>query len=64
MAEGQEGTSALGHTMTYKDNKYTARIRVTPDNLEWLKKFKGKKSAAAFLEDIIKAYQHEKEIKK
>lgn len=38
----------------YEDSKFTKLIRLTDEDLEWIKKNKGKKSAAGFLEQIIK----------
>lgn len=45
----------------YEENRYKQRIRITPEDLEWLKRNKGSgKSAAGFLEEIIKKYKHGK----
>lgn len=43
----------------YKTSQYKKTIGITENQLDWLKKHKGKKSAAGFLETIIKAYQDE-----
>jgi AraC-like DNA-binding protein len=45
----------------YEDNKYKARDRTTEEDHDWLKenyKRSGFKSAAAFLEHIIKQYKN------
>ena len=41
----------------YTESEYKKRIRITNEDLEWIKKNKGKKSAAGFLEEIIKQYR-------
>jgi hypothetical protein len=38
----------------YEDTRFNKRIRITEADYEWIKKNKGKKSAAGFLEHIIK----------
>lgn len=38
----------------FKNSNYTEKIRITEEDLEWIKENKGKKSAAGFLEQIIK----------
>jgi hypothetical protein len=43
----------------WNESRFNKRIRVTEDDLEWIKKNKGKKSAAGFLEEIIKQYKNE-----
>lgn len=43
--------------VNYDDNKYKSRIRITPKDLDWIKKNKEKKSAAAFLEEIIEEFR-------
>lgn len=47
----------------YEDNKYTERIRLTKEDLEWIKQHKGKKSAAGFLEALINSIREGKETK-
>lgn len=42
----------------YAESEYKKRIRITDEDLEWIKKNKGKKSAAGFLEEIIKQYKN------
>lgn len=45
----------------YEQSIYTRQIRITKEDLEWIKENKGKKSAAGFLEQIInKAKQYDK----
>ena len=44
--------------MNYDENEYKARIRLTLEDLKWLKENKGKKSAAGFLKEIIKEYKN------
>jgi hypothetical protein len=41
----------------YEDSNYKRQIRITEEDLEWIKEHKGKKSAAGFLEEIIKQYK-------
>lgn len=40
----------------FEENEYTARIRIKPFRLTWLKQYKGVKSAAAFLDEILDDY--------
>jgi len=40
--------------MEWKDSKYKKLIRITEEDLDWIKENKGKKSGAGFLEEIIK----------
>lgn len=47
--------------MNYEEIRYTKQIRITPEDLEWIKTKKGKKSAAAFLEDLINQVREGKE---
>ncbi len=46
--------------MNYDENEYKARIRLTLEDLKWLKENKGKKSAAGFLKEIINFYKNDK----
>lgn len=39
---------------SYDKSKYTQRIRLTEEDLAWIRENKGKKSAAGFLEQLIK----------
>jgi len=48
----------------YEDNRYDKRIRITNEDLEWIKKNKGKKSAAGFLEEVIKQYKNDEKSKR
>lgn len=41
----------------FEGNDYSARIRIKPVDLDWLKGNKDKKSAAAFLAQIIEEYR-------
>lgn len=41
----------------FEGNEYSARIRIKPIDLEWLKTNKQNKSAAAFLSDVIAEYK-------
>jgi len=41
----------------YEDNRFKDKVRITKDNLEWIKKNKQDKSAAAFLDQIINEYR-------
>lgn len=38
----------------FNDTQYTKLIRLTEEDLDWIKKMKGKKSAAGFLRQVIK----------
>ena len=38
----------------WNESKYTKLIRIKEEDYEWIKQNKGKKSAAGFLEEIIK----------
>ena len=42
----------------WETTRFTKRIALTEEDLEWIKKNKGKKSAAGFLEEIIKHYKN------
>jgi hypothetical protein len=37
--------------------RFTKDIRLTEEDYDWIRKNKGKKSAAGFLEEIIKQYK-------
>ena len=39
-------------------SEYTKTIGIKPDNLEWIKKNKKKKSAAGFLDIVISEYKN------
>lgn len=39
------------------ETEYTERVRITKEDLEWLKKKKGKKTLAGKLQEIIKVYR-------
>jgi len=41
----------------WKTSKYTKTIGIKPEKLDWIKKNKGKKSAAGFLDIIINNYK-------
>jgi hypothetical protein len=40
-----------------KQSVYTKAIAISPENLEWIKKLKNKKSAAGRLNEIIEFYK-------
>lgn len=40
----------------FEENEYTQRIRIKPSRLDWIKEYKGQKSAAAFLDEILDDY--------
>jgi len=44
----------------WKKSEYKKTIGIKPENLEWIKLNKGKKSASGFLDTIIKKYIKEK----
>ena len=44
----------------YKTSEYQKTIGIKLENLEWIKKNKGKKSAAGFLDLIINKYKNGK----
>lgn len=48
----------------FGENEYSARVRIKPKDLDWLKANKGKKSAAAFLEELLKYIQTSNQFKK
>jgi hypothetical protein len=48
----------------FGENEYTARIRMKPKTLEWIKANKGKNTAAGFLEDLIKYVKSTDQFKK
>ena len=41
----------------YKTSEYTKTIGIKPEQLEWIKKNKHKKSASGFLNSIINNYK-------
>ena len=41
----------------YNESEYIAKIRISEDDLDWIKENKGKKSAAGFLKEIIKEFK-------
>ena len=43
--------------MDFKDSRFQARIRITQDDLDWIKENKGQKSAAGFLESVLEEYR-------
>jgi len=47
--------------MSYE--QYAKQIRISDDSLEWIKAHKGKKSAAGFLEEIIKQARENDQIR-
>lgn len=57
---GTKGTAKqikMKQKYDFKDNEYTAKARIKPAQWDWIKQNKGKrKSAAAFLEEIIEEY--------
>jgi hypothetical protein len=42
----------------WNTTRFTKRIAITDEDLEWIKKNKGKKSAAGFLEEVIRVYKN------
>jgi hypothetical protein len=42
----------------WETTRFTKRIALTEEDLEWIKTNKGKKSAAGFLEQIINEYKN------
>jgi hypothetical protein len=40
----------------FEQNEYTEKIRIKPKRLKWIKDHKGKKTAAAFLDEILDEY--------
>ena len=51
------GTRTMKRKKDFKNNIYTARIRLTPEDLNWIKENKGKKTAAQFLREIIQDFK-------
>lgn len=43
----------------FKASRFKKGIGITEEDLEWIKKYKGKKSAAGFLEEIIRQYKND-----
>jgi hypothetical protein len=44
----------------WKNSKYTQKVRIKKDDLDWIKKYKSNVSAAEFLSYIIKFYKKNK----
>jgi hypothetical protein len=44
----------------YEDSKYQKIIRITEEDLEWIKVNKGKKSAAGFLQSMISEFKEKR----
>jgi hypothetical protein len=40
----------------FEKNDYTDKIRIKPEKLDWLRKNKGTKTQAAFLDEILENY--------
>ena len=44
----------------YEETRFKKKIRITDKDLDWIKKNKGKKSAAGFLEEFINYFREKK----